>query len=193
VKTELKEPEQLGKNILFRTWLARNYHDLWIAIAGDALRTDYSPDMEKFRNLFETTEIASRLAFIITLCSLYDTDSRAVSIKRYAKHVWPTNGSPQEWKSKFKRASAKARKLYVLRNNYFAHVSDNTFQQNLFKEAGLTYQDLSDLMADTWDLVSDVVRVAGREITNSGVVVTDLRVLFPKIKLPLGWASSRAT
>jgi hypothetical protein len=189
-KGELKEPERFGKSILFRTCLAQDYHDLWIAIAGDALRANYLPEMGKFRNLFKSTEIASRLEFIITLCSLYDTDSRAVSISRWAKHVWRANGSPQSWKSKFKRASAKAGKLYLLRNNYFAHVSDHTFKQNLFVEAGLTYRDLSDLMADTWNLVSDLAGITDNRPNDR--VVTDLQVLFPKIKLPLGWANSTA-
>ena len=189
----LRDPKRFAESIMARTRRARDYHDVWIAIAGDALRADYSPMMGKFRNLFQTTEIASRLGFIITLCSLYDDDGRAVSIRRYANHVWRRNTSRSEWKARFKSVSAKARRLYGLRNNYFAHVSDDTFEQNLFREAGLTYNDLSDLMTKTWSLVQELVCADGLDFSYNDTVESDLRVLFPKLKLPLSWAGNIAS
>jgi hypothetical protein len=133
------------------------------------------------------------LAFIVTLCSLYDTDARGVSIKRYANHVWRGKTAPADWRRRFKSASKKAARLYQLRNHYFAHVNEITFRQNLFQEARLTYQGLSELMAETWSLVSDLTRISGSEIPNSSVIISDLQALFPKIKLPLTWADSNVS
>ena len=145
--------------------------------------------MSDFEALFRTTETATRLAFVVTLCSLYDNTRGTVTIERYAEDVWQRNTARADWTSRFREAKAIARRLYTLRNNYFAHSSQLTFERDLFRETGLTYNALSSLMSETWELVKDVVLADGGRLLYSDTLTSNLRDLFPMIELPLAWGS----
>lgn len=185
----IQHRDKWRKDLGARTKRARSYHDLWMAIGGVALRSNYLQRMNDFEAVFRTTETATRLAFVVTLCSLYDNTRGTVTIERYAEDVWQRTTARTDWISRFQEAKAIARRLYTLRNNYFAHSSQVTFKRDLFQETGLTYNALSGLMSETWELVKDVISADGGRILYSDTLTSNLCDLFPMIELPLAWGS----
>ena len=153
----MRDPITFRHDLVLRANLARSYHDIWAAISGPGLLPHYSQTLNEHGYLSKGIEIGIRQAFVITLCSLYDRDPKAISIQRFANYLHKQNKLDPQWNDCFTSAQNRAKRLAKLRNKYFAHDSEEKYLTNFWKEAGFTFNELTAFMKESWHNVAALV------------------------------------
>lgn len=180
----LKYPDKYLKDLIEQANHTRASHDIWACIAGPSLRSHYKSAMNKHFILIKNIEFAMRQAFIVTLCSLYDTDSKAISLHKFAAYIRETVGLEKQWEHDFRKARKVAERLYNLRNTHFARLSEKKYERNYFQDAGLVYEDLTKLMDRTWSLLCGLAyKHDSSEIVYGFNPAPDLKRIFPLMKI----------
>lgn len=154
---KMHNPTKFRNDLALRANLAQSYHDIWAAISGKGLLPYYAETLNDYAYLSKGIEIGIRQAFIVTLCSLYDTHTKAISIQRFADYLHKQDKLDSQWNSRFLCAQDKAKRLAKLRNKYFAHDSEDKYSTNFWKEAGFTLNELTAFMTETWNNVACLV------------------------------------
>ena len=150
-------PTKFRGDLALRANLALSYHDIWAAICGKGLLPHYAEALNEYCYLSKSIEVGTRQAFVVTLCSLYDRHSKAISIQRFAGYLHEQNKLDSHWNGRFVLAQDKATRLAKLRNKYFAHDSEDKYSTNFWKEAGFTLNELTAFMTETWNIVAYLV------------------------------------
>jgi hypothetical protein len=185
----MHDPVKFRSDLVWRANWAHAYHDIWAAIGGKGLLPYYAGKLNEYCYLAKSVELGLQQAFIVTLCSLYDTDAKAISIQRYADHLCNRGKSDPQWQREFRVVRKQAARLFKLRNKYFAHDSEDKYGKNFWKEAAFTRNELSGLMKTTWDLLARLVYLDDQtKMTYRCDPKPDIRRLFPRFDASKTWA-----
>ena len=138
--------QEIWKQLENRLNLAHAYHDVWSAICGKGLLPQHAAELNEHVVLVSTIEAGMEKAFVVELCSLYDSDDRSVTFAAYAKILRNCNRVPANWENDFKESTDLAKRLQFLRNKHFAHDSMEKFTQNIWGNVGMTYNLLTELL-----------------------------------------------
>jgi hypothetical protein len=185
----MRNSTEFRRDLLWRANRAHSYHDIWASICGKGLLPHYADTLNDYFCLSQSIELGLQQAFVVTLCSLYDRDPKAISIQRYAAHLRSQGKSDPQWQREFRVVRKQADRLLKLRNKYFAHDSEDKYEKNFWKEAAFTRNELSGLMRTTWDLVAKLVYLDDQtEMTYDGDPKPDLQRLFLHFDATKTWA-----
>ncbi len=94
--------------------------------------------------------------YILVITALFDEDERSITFRNLLNMVRKNpnpNGQPIEAiESDIEASAIVARKLYKIRNKHIAHKSIEVFDQDFYKEAALSHNDVIDLWGKCWSI-----------------------------------------
>ena len=176
-------------DLVGRVNAARAYHDLWAAIEGHGIRKNHRDELIAHEVLAETIMDASKKAFWVTICSLYDAHPRSVSIQRFNEYLKSSGKPDPSWDARFTEIQELAVRLNKVRNKYFCHVSEETFERDFLAEVKLIYDDFPRIIERTWELVEGLhSRYGLGELEYEQDPLPDLRKLFPNFDQEKAWS-----
>lgn len=121
--------------------------------------------------LLELSSGAHQVAMTMSVCSLYERPEKedCVTLQVYRDKISEKFEIPKDIDDRISEAYIVGRKLYLVRTDYFAHGLAKTCLHNIFKEVGLSENDVIALIAETNSIVTDLARI-------EGITKIDLRI-----------------
>jgi hypothetical protein len=161
-------------------------HDIWWVYKSREHRPKYVSTMNRYLGFFDTSVHAHFVAMVVALYHLYETRRDTFNVPRLLKIVQKESRLPTATlgrvMSLFNEAKPIWVKVGILRNKAFAHRSDSLTVAEIFKEAGITPDELKHLIERTKKLLNVVTRavdgsVHAFNVTGTGATVRVLQDL----------------
>ena len=171
MKAQSLSRDEIWTHVANKVMGASAHCELWAALSDiEGHRINALHELKKCGKLtsVEPLLLQSKRAHQITLtmevCSLYERPDKTecVTLQAYRDKVSETFAVPVGLDQRITDAYQTARKLYKLRSNYWAHGLAITSRRNLFEEAGLTSNQVIDLVAETKAIVVQLGEIEGR-------------------------------
>jgi hypothetical protein len=144
------------------TNVARRNYDIWWVYKSKEYHPIYVDTMNRYLGFFDTLLHAHFLAVLVTLYPIYEKRRDTFNIPRLLKLIDKERQIPANLVEKANALYAEAKPLWVrvgvLRNNAFGHRSDTKMIEEIFKEAGITPNQLSKLIELTKRLLNTISR-----------------------------------
>lgn len=173
------EHAKVREDLQHRVNLIQSYHDILIAISGEGLLPHHADELNEHFILVKTIEEGLWQAYFVSLSSIYDRDKQSVTLRHYAEILRENGILPEGWDDAYEKAEHLMSKVRLLRNKRFAHVSLEKFSRNFSKEAGLTYNLLSEAAKVTESLLKMLLNAdGGRDFVYGFSPKEDLAKLF---------------
>ena len=162
-------------------------YDIWWVYKTKEHRPTYVGTMNHYLVFFDTSLHAHFVALLIALYSLYEKRGDTFNIPRLQKILEKENAISIKTLEEVRKLHVEAKPLWVkvgiLRNKAFGHRSDSYTMAQVFKEAGVTSDELKLLVELTKNLLNTVTiglgdteyafNLDGREVTVQ--MLTDLK------------------
>lgn len=136
-------------------WL--NYEIWWVYKSSDT-RPEYVETMNRYTLFFQTSIHAHFVALLVAFYRLYETRNDTYNIPTFLKLLRGHGSIPdakiQELDTLYAEAKPLWVKVNILRNKAFGHRSKAHTVSEVFKEAGVTPNDLRDLAEVTKKLLN---------------------------------------
>ena len=143
-------------------------YEVWWTYEERESRQKYVDTMNHYTTFFWTSIHAHFLAMLVALYRLYETRPDTVNIPHFIKILEENACIPQVAISKVRQIYQEARPLWVkvsiLRNEAFAHRSNEYNVSEVFQRAGVTPDELKDLVERTKKLLNEITHVWNRNV-----------------------------
>lgn len=135
-------------------------HEIWWVYKSHETRPKYVDEMNKYPLFFQTSIHAHFVATLVALYRLYETCKDTYNIPDLLSVLEKGNKLPKDKLESLRDQCRAVRQLWIkvsiLRNKVFGHRSTAHTTEEAFKEAGVTPNELRDLVAHTKDLLNDL-------------------------------------
>jgi hypothetical protein len=137
-----------------------NYEVWWIYKSADT-RPKYLASMNRYVGFFQASIHAHFVANIIALYRLYEDRRDSINVNRVVRLLPPEKRGklPPEFEDRMQRAKTIWKKISIVRNDCFGHLNGEVSVSESFKRAGLTPNEMRELMSLTQDILNDITRV----------------------------------
>ena len=171
--------EDVRKNLISRFNLAHSYHDLLAAFTGKGLLPHYADELNRCPTLMRILEKGIKQAFVITLCSFYDRDSRSVTFSTFESILKEQGKLPAQWDTEFEPVKKLIERLQLLRNKHYAHDSKQKLTRDIFTESAMTYNLVTEIFEASRELISKLLFADdGTDYQNNDSLKDDIGRLF---------------
>jgi hypothetical protein len=157
-----KNIEELQDAILFAKW---NY-EIWLVCNEKNSRKRFVDVLDDYPLYFQTSLRANFVAMIISLYRLYETREDTINIPQLLRLLKKRNNiSGQEiesMESDVKSMRPLWKKVSILRNNLFGHRSNKLVDEDVWKKANVTPDQLKRLIDDSKGLLNKMTRLWDR-------------------------------
>ena len=142
-------------------WL--NYEIWWVYKSTDT-RPEYLDTMNRYTLFFQTSLSAHFVALLVDLYRLYETRKDTYNIPMFLELLRKQQAVHGDVMAKLEQVYAKAKPLWVkvsvLRNKAFGHRSNAHSVSEVFAEAGVTPNELRNLVELTRDLLNSATQAS---------------------------------
>lgn len=158
-------------------------YDIWWVYKSKEHRPVYVSTMNNYIGFFDTSLHAHFVALLVALYPMYETRRDTINIPRLLRILDAERQIPANVLAKANAIYAEAKPLWVkvgvLRNNAFGHRSDSKTIEAIFKEAGITPNQLKKLIDLTKRLLNTVSRALDGTVHAFNLAATEatLRLL----------------
>ena len=137
-------------------------YDIWWVYKGSDTRPKYTATMNRYNLFFQTSLHAHFIALLVELYRLYETRSDTFNIPSLLKLLKTKKAmQPVELKLLNERYAAVKPlwlKVNILRNKAFGHRSSAHTVEQVFNEAGITPNELRQLVESTKELLNAITQ-----------------------------------
>lgn len=155
-------------------------YEVWWVYKGEDTRPEFTKTMNRYNLFFQTSIHAHFVALLLALYRLYETRDDTYNIPTLLKMLGKTNEIPSETLDELNELYRRAAKplwvkVSILRNKAFGHRSKAHSVSEVFEEAGVSPNELRDLVEVTkqllnklslaWDNSSHAFNLGSREAT----------------------------
>jgi hypothetical protein len=155
-------------------------YDVWWVYKSEKYRPVYAETMNQYLSFFETSIHAHFVALLIALYPIYETRKDTFNIPQLLKTLEKEGQIPFNVLTKANAIYAKVKPLWVkvgvLRNNVFGHRSDSEAIEEIFKAAGITPNELKELIELTKHLLNTISRALDGSVHAFNLAATDATV-----------------
>jgi hypothetical protein len=111
---------------------------------------------------------AHQIAMTLSVCSLYERPGLkdCVTIQVYRDKVADAFEVTQKLDDRISSAYNTARRLYEIRTAYYAHSMAETCERDIFRDVGLSKNNVIELVDQTTQIVADLAQIEGRPAIN---------------------------
>jgi hypothetical protein len=158
-------------------------YDIWWVYKSKEYRPIYVDTMNRYLGFFDTSLHAHFVALLVALYPMYETRRDTFNLPRLLKVLDKERRISANVLAKANALYAEAKPLWVkvgvLRNNAFGHRSDSKTIEEIFKEAGITPNQLKKLIELTKRLLNTISRALDGSVHAFNLAGTEatLRVL----------------
>lgn len=147
------------------------HSQMWAALSDiEGYRMSALHEMEKREMLADCGPLlklsgsAHRTVMVMELCSLYESPGKAdcVTLALYRSLVGQVTQVSAELDERIRQASETARRLYVLRTHYIAHGLAITARENIWKQVGLSLNQILNVVKETKSIFIELSNIEGR-------------------------------
>ena len=146
--------------------------------------------MNEFPDFFRFDEHAHFAAFVVHIATLFDKRNDTVKLEKLRKIIlkkFPVGDEiEKEWETLFQQANAIASKVLILRNNAFAHRSDEVNYNESFKLANVSPDEFLVLVEKSKQILDPFLKLLNRgEVIFWGLAKEDLTQMLTRLKPPV--------
>lgn len=158
-------------------------YDIWWVYKSKTYRPMYVGTMNRYLEFFSTSLHAHFVALLVALYPLYETRRDTFNIPRLLKLLAKEDAISAHTLDNATRLYDEAKppwlKVCILRNEVFAHFSELSSVEQVFKDAGVTPNELKRLLELTKRLLNTVTRALDGSVHafNLGASEATVRVL----------------
>ena len=186
-KMTLDEQLDVARNQLVR---ARIFLDIWWYYHGSPTRGESLKYMNEFPDFFRFDEHAHFTAFVVHIATLFDKRNDTVKLEKLRKTIlkkFPVGDEiEKEWETLFQQANAIASKVLILRNNAFAHRSDEVNYNESFKLANVSPDEFQVLVEKSKQILDPFLKLSNRgEVFFWDLAKEDLTQMLTRLKPPV--------
>lgn len=136
-----------------------NYEAWWV-YKGKDTRSRYLPVMNRYTLFFQTSIHAHFVAIVVGLYKLYETRKDTFNIPQFLRLLEKDKALSPDQLKVLKKQCADLKPLWqkvsILRNKVFGHSSKARSSEQAFREAGVTPNNLRDLLEGSKTLLNAV-------------------------------------
>lgn len=141
---------------------ARDCYEIWWAFVGERPDRDQFLDTARpYESFFHPISISCFCTFFAKFTSIFDEDSRSVSLKSYCERVSNLPRNPRgrvfgDIEEGIDLLWPDGRKLYRVRNKIIAHRNRENFRRHFLAETGYTPSHIREFLDTSIGLISDL-------------------------------------
>jgi hypothetical protein len=152
-------------------------HQIWWVYKSKETRPRFIDAMNRYPLFFQTSIHAHFVALLVALYRLYETRSDTVNIPTLLKQLRISKKLPDEVLDDldeiYKEAKPLWLKVNLLRNNVFGHRTRAHTAEEIFKQAGISPNELRDLVKVTKKLLNRLTKAWDRSTHAFNLDATD--------------------
>ncbi|MHB1358072.1 MAG: AbiU2 domain-containing protein [Rhodocyclaceae bacterium] len=158
-------------------------YDIWWVYKSKKYRPKYVGTMNRYLEFFSTSLHAHFVALLVALYPLYETRRDTFNIPRLLKLLAKEDAISKPVLNNATQLYDEAKHLWlkvcILRNEVFAHFSESSSVEQIFKKADMTPNELKRLLELTKRLLNTVTRALDGSVHafNLGASEATIRVL----------------
>jgi hypothetical protein len=135
--------------------------EIWWVYKSQDTRPKYTDSMNRYLGFFQASIHAHFVANVIALYRLYENRRDSINLNRLLRALPTEKHSklPPDFDGRMARAKEIWKKISVVRNNCFGHLSGEGSVSESFKRASLTPNEMRELMELTKGVLNDVTHV----------------------------------
>lgn len=141
-------------------------YEIWWTYQGKDTRPKYLTVMNRYSLFFQTSIHAHFVALIVSLYKLYETRGDTYNVPQFLRALRRDAALPAAELGNLDRHLQELRPLWkkigVLRNKVFGHSSKAHTSSQAFREAGVTPNDLRDLLERSKVLLNELTQTLER-------------------------------
>lgn len=183
-KRPLSEPLSLAsrfRSAVITLTVAKAAYDVWWTYIG--LGTRDLEAMNEFPTFFRYNEEANFRAMIVSVHTLFDDTPGTLTVKSLI-HALPSDIAKPIWR-KYRPLKTAARKVDHLRHNWIAHRNAAKSDKTIFAEAGLTPDNVGELIDGTLAVLEMIApHIGASQPMLSPFVQGETQGLLKRIKRP---------
>ena len=159
---------------------AKSCHEAWwFLFDSNPNRSQILNITKKYYSFFETVRPALYTTFVVKLASIFDEDSKSISLKALVEEIeMKTNIIFRSKSIDFDDLWKRGRRLYKYRNKVIAHRDKEVLTRNFAKETGFEYNDLKAILDDSCIFLDEVLHFTGRKKFNRLPSASELEKLI---------------
>ncbi len=177
---------------------ARLHYGIWYVYKNEVDRPKYVDVMNGYYWFFAPSISAHFVAMLMALSTIYDDGPVNVSISKLLQAMKGTGKVDgirlKEIEERLKKTDSIVKKIMILRNNVFAHLSVKIDPFEAFKKADITMNNFRDLIYETAAILNQMGQASGygtRDLVESSELDTrDMLGVLEKIRVEAQAASS---
>ena len=144
---------------------ARLNYGIWYVYKNELDRPKYVDSMNKYIWFFRPSISAHFIAMLMSLSVIYDEGSNNITIHRLLGEMETQNGVDKQRIRDIEQQVEKVvpivKKILILRNNVFAHLSATIDPFEAFKKANITMNNFRDLIGETTAILNQIGQASG--------------------------------
>ncbi len=145
--------------------VARIHYGIWYVFKNEVDRPKYVDVMNKYRWFFPPSLSAHFVAMLMALSTIYDDGPNSVSLYRMLRELESAGKMDgqqrQEIEQRIRKSESIVKKILILRNNVFAHLSAKIDPFEAFEKASITMNDFRDLIHETAAILNQIGLASG--------------------------------
>ena len=177
---------------------ARLHYGIWYVYKNEVDRPKYVDVMNRYYWFFAPSISAHFVAMLMALSTLYDDGPINVSISKLLQEMRDAGKADgvhlPEIKERLEKTDPIVKKIMLLRNNVFAHLSVKIDPFEAFEKANITMNNFRDLIYETAAILNQMGQASGygtRDLVESSELDTrDMLGVLERIRVEVQAASS---
>lgn len=177
---------------------ARLHYGIWYVYKNEVDRPKYVDVMNGYYWFFAPSISAHFVAMLMALSTLYDDGPINVSISKLLREIRDAGKADgvrlREIEERLGKTDPIAKKIMLLRNNVFAHLSVKIAPFEAFEKADITMNNFRDLIYETAAILNQMGQASGygtRDLVESSELDTrDVLGILERIRVEAQAASS---
>jgi hypothetical protein len=165
-------------------------YEIWWTYKEEESRKKYAATMNRYSLFFQSSLHAHFVALIVALYGLYENNPHTVNIPALLRLIKDKHPFSAETEAAVLELSEKAQrsfsKVAILRNNAFGHHSAKLSTQEVFAKAGISPNDIKELIDTTKQLLNEITHDWNKSFHafNLGARDSTLKLLDDLTELP---------
>ncbi len=148
---------------------AKMHYGIYHVFMNEVDRPKFVDVMNRFIEFFRPAINAHFVSMVTSLSVIYDQGEKSVHIQGLLEEIENLSGvdsnAVRVLKDRIEKNRPILKKMFRVRNNAIAHLSKNLSIEETFSKARLTRNDLRDLIQDTMNILQEIGRLVGEDIS----------------------------
>jgi len=166
VTKKIKEMEKELEELIHTTHVASINYEIWWVYNNKEDRSKYLNIMNKYSEFFSASIHAHFVAMLMALSKLYENRNNTVNINKFLISIRNKQFIDEvilvEVEQSLKNKKDLIEKICILRNNYFAHISNKLDYDEVLDKANIKYKNFRELIDLAYDLLKKISHAYNR-------------------------------